>query len=287
MMMTTAGRDSGGSNPRRAPAGGPTATEADLRPGAVVLVPVGAAGRRRPFCLRITEVISVSKETGAVTLFGNVLGADGTTSRRMPLRRTVVAQPGRLIVVSPAGAAAARVYLDVQPSRTQVAVMVIPAGIMVRLRCWDPGLGDWTIREQADPDHPMILKVPGDSAGIGWHAGLHRLASLDSISRRAVSQRVWADAARWVQDGGVVYVQLTQTEGNRPRWVAIAVEAGPTELVAEASAPGTVDAEGCGWCGNRLMITGRMVTDGQGRPYCNKQCRALQDLWEHPSFEVR
>jgi hypothetical protein len=226
--MTTADAHSSASNQRGAPATGPTATEADLRPGALVLVPAGVAGRRRPFCLRITEVVSISQATGAVTLAGNVLGADGATSRRIPLFRTVVAQPRRLVLVQPAGPASPPVYLDVQPSRTQVAVMVIPAGITVRLRCWDPGQGDWTVREQADPDHPMIVEVPGDWEGIGWHVRQARLPGLDSIRRRTVSQHVWREAARCIETGGVVYVQLEQpTPGRRSAWIATGVTDGP------------------------------------------------------------
>jgi hypothetical protein len=215
--MTTADAHNSASNQRGAPAAGPAATEAGLRPGALVLVPAGVAGRRRPFCLRITEPISISHATGAVTLTGNVLGADGTTSRRLPLFRTVVAQPRRLVRVRPAGAASPPVYLDVHPSRTQIAVMVIPAGITVRLRCWDPGQDGWTVREQVDPDHPMILEVPGDWEGIGWHMRQGRLAGLDSIRRPTVSQHVWREAARRAEGGGVVYVQLEQrTRGRRP-----------------------------------------------------------------------
>ena len=285
--MTMADADSSASNLPGAPAAGPAATEADLRPGAVVFVPAAAAGRRRPFCLRITEVISVSKATGAVTLAGNVLGVDGTTSRRMPLPRTVVAQPARLIMVRPAGPVAAPVYVDVQPSRTQVAVMVIPAGITVRLRCWDPGQDGWAVREQADLDHPMILEVPGDYERIGWHVRQARLAGLDRISHRTVGQHVWRDAADRVECGGVVYVQLEQTRSRRPAWIAIGLIDGPAEPVAEAKTSETAGTEGCGWCGNRLMIPGRTVTDEQGRAYCDTQCRGLQDLWENPSLRLR
>jgi hypothetical protein len=236
--MTTADAHSSASELTGAPAAGPPAIEADLRPGALVLVPTGVAGRRRPFCLRITEVISISDATGAVTLAGNVLGADGTTSRRIPLLRTVVAQPRRLALVRSAGAASAPVYLDVQPSRTQVAVMVIPAGITVRLRCWDPGQGNWTVREQADPDHPMILEVPGDWERIGRHVRQDRFAGLDSIRRRTVSQHVWREAARRVETGGVVYVQLEQrTRGRRPAWIATGVTDGPALPTATPAQP--------------------------------------------------
>jgi hypothetical protein len=236
--MTTADAHLSASKPREAPAAGPAATEADLRPGALVLVPAGVAGRRRPFCLRITEEISISHATGAVTLGGNVLGADGTTSRRIPLFRTVVARPRRLVLVRPAGAASSSVYLDVQPSRAQVAVMVIPAGITVRLRCWDPGQGGWTVREQADPDHPMILEVPGDWEGIGWHVRQHRFAGLDSIRRRGVSQHVWREAARRLGTGGVVYVQLEQrTRGRRPAWIATRVADGSAQPAATPARP--------------------------------------------------
>jgi hypothetical protein len=226
--MTTADADSSGSNRRGALAAGPAATEADLRPGAVVFVPAWAAGRKRPFCLRITEGISLSHETGAVTLAGNVLGAAGTTSHLIPLPRTVVALPRHLIMVRPADPAAAPVYLDVRPSRTQVAVMVISAGITVRLRCWDPEHDGWAVREQADPDHPMILEVPGDYQGIGWLVRQTRLPGLDRISRRTVSQDVWREAARRIEAGGVVYVQLEQqTPGRRSAWIATGVIAGP------------------------------------------------------------
>jgi hypothetical protein len=120
------------------------------------------------------------------------------------------------------------VYLDVQPSRTQIAVMVIPAGITVRLRCWDPGQDGWTVREQVDPDHPMILEVPGDWEGIGWHMRQGRLAGLDRICRRTVSQHVWREAARRTEGGGGVYVQLEQrTRGRRPAWIATEVIGGP------------------------------------------------------------
>jgi hypothetical protein len=50
----------------------------------------------RPFCLRITTVMSVSKETGAVELVGRVLSLKGTSARRRPLIRRVVMQPDRL-----------------------------------------------------------------------------------------------------------------------------------------------------------------------------------------------
>ncbi len=226
--MTTADAHSGASNLRGAPATGPAATEADLRPGAVVFVPAAVGSRKRPFCLRITEVISISHATGAITLAGNVLGVGGTTSRRTPLSRTIVAQPRQLIMAGPAGPAAAPVYLDVQPSRTQVAVIVIPAGMTVRLRCWDSGQDGWTVREQADPDHPMILEVPGDYERVGWHVRQARLPGLASISRRTVSQDVWREAARRIEDGGVVYVQLQQrTRSRRSAWVATGVTDGP------------------------------------------------------------
>jgi hypothetical protein len=222
--MTTADAD---SSRRGASAAGQAATEADLEPGAVILVPAHVGGKR-PFCLRITEVINISRETGAVTLAGHVLGVDGTTSRRIPLPRTVAALPARFIVVRPVDRAVAPVYLDVRPSRTQVAVMVVPAGITVRLRCWDPEQDGWTVREQADLDHPMILEVPGDYQGIGWLVRQTRLPGLDRISRRTVSHDVWREAARRIEAGGVVYVQLEQkAPGRRPAWTATGVIAGP------------------------------------------------------------
>jgi hypothetical protein len=106
--------------------------------------------------------------------------------------------------------------------------MVIPPGITVRLRCWDPDHDYWTVREQADPDHPMILEVPGDYAGVGWLVRQTRVPGLDRISRRTVSQDVWRDAVRGIEAGGVVYVQLEQqTPGRRPAWIATGVIAGP------------------------------------------------------------
>jgi hypothetical protein len=277
--MTTADTDSGAGNPRGALDAGPAATEADLKPGAVVFVPAAVVSRRRSFCFRITEVISVSRETGAVTLAGNVLGVDGTTSRRMPLARTVVALPARLIMVRPADPAPARVYVDVEPSRAQVAVMVIPPGITVRLRCWDSGRDGWAVREQVDLDHVMILEVPGDHERIGWHVRQARLPGLDSIRRRTTGQQHWRQAADQVENGGVVYVDLTETRDSRRIWMAIAVTDGPRGPVAEGTTPETGDTEGCGYCGNRLMLPGRMVRDEQGRAYCAKGCRGLQDAW--------
>jgi hypothetical protein len=69
----------------------------DLTPGTVIRVP--ARYRGRPFCLEIIKRVLVSKETGAVELFGTVLSLDGTTTRKRPLHRIVVEQPDRLVVV--------------------------------------------------------------------------------------------------------------------------------------------------------------------------------------------
>jgi len=54
-----------------------------------------------------------------------------------------------------------------------------------------------------------------------------RLPGLDSIGRRTVSQHIWREAARRIEDGGVVYVQVEQrTRGGRPAWIATGVTDG-------------------------------------------------------------
>lgn len=85
----------GGSSPHE---GQPPAVTADqLVKGTVIRIPAG--DRRRPYCLDIISRDMVSKATGAVQLTGTVLGADGTTTSRRPLYRTVIVMPQKLMIV--------------------------------------------------------------------------------------------------------------------------------------------------------------------------------------------
>ena len=235
--MTTTDRDSSRSGPQSA-AGSPVTAE-DLTPGTLVAVPAGEAGRQRPFCLRITEKTEVSQATGAVTVHGNVLGADGATTRRKPLPRRIVTSPWRLTILQRPDSSAEPANVDVQPSRTQIALMHIPPGILVRLWYWDPGGDTWAVREMRDLDHPTIMLAPGDYEGIGWHVRHRRYSDLRTIEQggRVAGQDTWRAAARRVQDGGVVYLQLEQQAvgGRRPAWVATEVIDGPA---LSASRPG-------------------------------------------------
>jgi hypothetical protein len=69
------------------------ADDEDLRKGAVIRL--GAIGRGRPYCLEIVSREPVSQVTGAISVVGKVLAADGTTTRRKPLFRNIVVLPGR------------------------------------------------------------------------------------------------------------------------------------------------------------------------------------------------
>jgi hypothetical protein len=228
--MTVTDRDSSGSSLRTAAAAGAPVTAEDLTPGTLIAVPAGEAGRQRPFCLRITQETEVSLATGAVTVHGNLLGAAGTTTRGQPLPRTIVIQLRRLTILQRPDPSAEPAYLDVQPSRTQIAVMHIPPGIPVRLRYWDTGRGSWAVREMRDLDHPMIMLTPGDYQRIGWLFWHTRYSDLRRIEQRgrAGNQDMWRAAARSVQDGGVVYLQLEQAPGGRrPAWIATEMIDGP------------------------------------------------------------
>ena len=75
----------------------PEVKPGDLVKGTVIRVP--AAGRSRPYCLEVIEVITVSKQTGAAEVSGKVVAADGTTARKRPLFRTVVLMPARVTIV--------------------------------------------------------------------------------------------------------------------------------------------------------------------------------------------
>ncbi len=68
---------------------------AEFAPGALIEVPAGSY-YRRAYCLRITVIMSVSKETGAVELVGRVLSLAGTTTRKHPLVRRIVVSPDRV-----------------------------------------------------------------------------------------------------------------------------------------------------------------------------------------------
>jgi hypothetical protein len=147
-----------------------------------------------------------------------------------------VIQPRRLTILQRPDPSAEPAYLDVQPSRTQIAVMHIPPGIPVRLRYWDPGRGTWATREMLDLDHPMIMLAPGDYQGIGWHFWNVRYGDLSRIEQRgrAGDQDTWRAAARSVQAGGVVYLQLEQVPGGRrPAWAATDMIDGPALPVSQ------------------------------------------------------
>jgi hypothetical protein len=228
--------DASARNQREAPEAGTPATVEDLMPGALIAVPAGVTSYRRRFCLRITGVGDVSKATGAVTLTGNVLAADGTTTRRKPRVRVITTRPERLTVIPRAAPAAEPVYLDVQPSRTQIAVMHIPPGTTIRLRYWDHEHGNWTTCEMHDFDHPLIVIAAGDYKGIGWHVRYTRYSDLSSIQqrRRLAGPDMWRAAARRVRRGGVVYLQLEQQVPGKRRsaWVATAMIDGPALAVS-------------------------------------------------------
>jgi hypothetical protein len=70
-----------------------------LTTGAFVRIP-GHGGhtspRRRAYGLLLTRDAEQSRATGAVTLYGEVRGLDGTTTRRKPLHRTTVQRPGNV-----------------------------------------------------------------------------------------------------------------------------------------------------------------------------------------------
>lgn len=223
------GRD--GATGKTAAAVKPPVTAGDLEPGVVIAVPAGAAGRQRPFCLRITEAAGVSQATGAVDLIGDLLRADGTTSRRIPLTRAITVHPALVTIVRrPATTPAAPVCVDVQPSRTQLAVMHIPAAVTVRLRRWDAAAGDWVISEDRDDDHPMIVVMPGDFRSAGWVVWRVRYGGLAEIrgGHHKRDRAVWTEAVRRIRDGGVVYIQREQQACyGRLAWVVTGVIDGP------------------------------------------------------------
>jgi hypothetical protein len=72
----------------------------EIIPGIILAIPAGSY-YRRPWCLKITSVMSVSRETGAVDLLGEVLGADGTTARKKRLLRRTVIMPDRAVQFMP------------------------------------------------------------------------------------------------------------------------------------------------------------------------------------------
>jgi hypothetical protein len=69
------------------------ADDEDVRKGAIVRIP--AAGKRRPYCLKIVSREPVSQATGAIAVVGEVLGVNGTTTRARRLVRSAVLVPGR------------------------------------------------------------------------------------------------------------------------------------------------------------------------------------------------
>jgi hypothetical protein len=69
------------------------ADDLDVRKGAIVRLP--AVGKSRPYCLKIVSREPVSQATGAIVVVGEVLGLNGTTSRRKPVIRQVVLVVGR------------------------------------------------------------------------------------------------------------------------------------------------------------------------------------------------
>ena len=81
---------------------GPPATGEyrSLVPGVVIHLPAGRSGYRRAFCLELTRPAEVSKATGAVILFGKVVAASGTTTRKRPLWREVVMMPPWDVVIT-------------------------------------------------------------------------------------------------------------------------------------------------------------------------------------------
>jgi len=69
------------------------ADDLDIRKGAIVRFP--AAGRSRPFCLKVLSREPVSHATGAIVVTGELLSAKGTTTRAKRVVRQAVAVPGR------------------------------------------------------------------------------------------------------------------------------------------------------------------------------------------------
>ncbi len=69
------------------------ADDKDVRKGAIVRIP--AAGKSRPYCLKIVSREPVSQVTGAIPVVGEVLGVNGTTTRARRLIRSAVLVPGR------------------------------------------------------------------------------------------------------------------------------------------------------------------------------------------------
>jgi hypothetical protein len=67
----------------------------DIVPGVTLKIPAGYY-QQRPWCLKITKVVSVSQHTGAIDLLGHVLGMNGTTARKRPLVRRITIMPDRV-----------------------------------------------------------------------------------------------------------------------------------------------------------------------------------------------
>ncbi|MEV8635667.1 hypothetical protein AB0395_28805 [Streptosporangium sp. NPDC051023] len=110
--------------------------------------------------------------------------------------------------------------VEARPSATEVAVVRVPAGCVVRVH--HPA----GVREYAPPlpDEAWYVVIPGDRDVIGWGAvpcwgGLAGVRN----GRHALDRDAWHAAARALASTDVAYVRYEQRDHHgKQRWTAVA-----------------------------------------------------------------
>ncbi|MFF4417005.1 hypothetical protein ACFYY8_31175 [Streptosporangium sp. NPDC001559] len=111
--------------------------------------------------------------------------------------------------------------VEARPSATEVAVVFVPAGAVVRVH--HPA----GVREYVAPlpEEAWYVAIPGDRDVIGWGAVPCWYGSLAGIrnGRHSLDREAWHAAARQLATIDVAYVQFEQRDHfGAQRWTAVA-----------------------------------------------------------------
>ncbi|MFC3985494.1 hypothetical protein [Streptosporangium jomthongense] len=111
--------------------------------------------------------------------------------------------------------------VEARPSATEVAVVFVPAGCVVRVH--HPA----GVREYVPPTtgDSWYVAVPGDRDAIGWGASPCWYGSLAGIrnKKHALDREAWHATARELATADVAYVQFEQRDHfGAQRWTAVA-----------------------------------------------------------------
>lgn len=119
-------------------------------------------------------------------------------------------------------AVATGLLVEAHPTATEVAIVYVPAGAVVRVH--HPA----GVREYAPqlPEESWYAVIPGDTATIGWGWNVGWYGDLRGIrnGHHRLNRDAWHAAARELRSAGVVYVQYEASDyfGKR-RWTAVSV----------------------------------------------------------------